>query len=768
MAEKRATIAHISDLHISRKTSRDVAAMLKRVLKTVDPDILVVSGDLANQPVPWQMRKAAALLKEIVEECQPGRVIVIPGNHDFKLWGNLGLLRFSRIPFEIFFRPTEPPRSPWARAVLLFENALQYKGAAMREPATLDRFAELGIALFTINSNTPGFTMAGGKVNAEDLQQLYGKFDELAKKPEESLFYKVVVVHHHPAPVANAPFNAVARLQDSFMLFYNAGLFIRELSRRGCNLVLHGHKHVAGFVRVGCDFRDLGRTVLPVAAAGTAAHPHPDDERGHHLNVVEIFDDDTARLDSWFFSATEERKDASYRHELDTLADVRRRRYAIYRKARQYSCNRVIKTVEITTDGYTDVRIDFSDCRAASEDGLEHVPLSLTTGRPSYLRGVRTAPGSSEFVNIEAEQSNLYRFAGRLNLGGKYKPESGPFQYGYCYRLMNGHALTAGEFARHYAGTDMDSEYASISCDQACDVMALEVRFPQNYELDSLEFRAIAGYVPAPLRGVDDERLDSGKGVKRHDGETGRIRGNVRRQPAGYVLTIPDPVPGMIYRLCWKFKLEEANTEELAAAATVAEVRRKLLEVAAKAAHEEAAGEIWKRGRRILDDLACDIVNKLEGAPEKLLVSATIFDEQTQRLRFVCSNTEPEAMPKIEFYAGEGCAGFAFEKARHNLYHSQRNPGYYIARSEWPADDAGKPVAEPGPDPTALASFPWFHSGKDVQRRVVVGVVNVSSRAATTSLLRLFDGKAEDRAARVKALQDLVDVAAADLFRQVQ
>jgi hypothetical protein len=89
MPEKRVTIAQISDLHMNRKVKRAVTDMLLQILKQIRPDILVVSGDLANQPVPWQMKKAARFVREIKDVCHPARVIVIPGNHDVKFWGML-------------------------------------------------------------------------------------------------------------------------------------------------------------------------------------------------------------------------------------------------------------------------------------------------------------------------------------------------------------------------------------------------------------------------------------------------------------------------------------------------------------------------------------------------------------------------------------------------------------------------------------------------------------------------------------------------------
>lgn len=71
--EKRVTIAQISDLHINRKVKQPMKDMLKRVLQKIDPDVLIVSGDLANQPVWWQMKKAAKLVTEIQKGCAPER-----------------------------------------------------------------------------------------------------------------------------------------------------------------------------------------------------------------------------------------------------------------------------------------------------------------------------------------------------------------------------------------------------------------------------------------------------------------------------------------------------------------------------------------------------------------------------------------------------------------------------------------------------------------------------------------------------------------------
>jgi hypothetical protein len=763
MPDRRVRIAQISDLHINRKIDPAVTRMLKTLLGKIGPDVLIISGDLANQPVPWQMRSAAKLVSEIQQCCARTRILVLPGNHDFKFWGSVGLRRLTRIPFEIYFRRNGLARSRGWRlkeSLKLAVNALGWRGQAMREPLIVELFPDhpdWGIAIFAINSNTLAEMMAAGRVESLDLQELYSKNDRLSESPQYPFCYKIAVVHHHPAPIADAPSDAIARIQDSFMIFYNAGLFVRELSRRGFNLVLHGHKHVAGFLRVVCEFDD-GRTVLPIAAAGTATHPHPDDSRGHHLHILDIFDDDTARLEARFFSADVEMKDESCFYVLDTVDDVRRRRYAAFRAARKLTIAEIRKTVEITNDGYSFIRIDALGCRVFGKEGIRSIPLSLSTVRPVYLRRVEVVAAMSKFAKVTSQKEALHKFEGSLDLPDIRKSDGGPFDFGYQYRLMNGHTLTAEEFARHYGG-ELDSEFATVTCEDACDLLVLSVQFPAGYDLDSLEPRAAADYVPAPLAGIKDSRLDLGQS-RPHDDETQRIQGSLHREGKGFVLTCPAPVPGLIYKICWKFKKLAAEPKPLSITAEVDSMKERLIDMAMTAASDRKAAAQWGRASAILVELASDLSQMIGGHGEKLDINVMVFDEASRRLRFVCSNSDPQKLPSGSFYAGEGCAGFAFEKARYLLYHPARDPlGFFIHRHEWPSE------AEQVPELAALASFPWIHNPEDDERRLVIGVINVSSTRSTTRLLGIFDATEEQKAHKMKTLQDLVNLAARRFFQ---
>lgn len=728
--------------------------MAKGIVVNAAPDVIVISGDLANQPVPWQMKKAAGFVKEIKEQCKPALTIVIPGNHDFKFWGNVGLRRLSRIPFEIYFRKDGLDKKWWSRtgeALKLMFNALGWRGQSMREPVgiyLLPEKPDLGLAIFTINSNSLAQMMAAGKVESHDLQELYRKVEEAEKSPDFAFRYSMAVVHHHPAPLANAPLDALACIQDSFMIFYNAGLFVTELSRRGFNAVLHGHRHVAGFLRMSCEFRDTGRSTLSVIAAGTATHPAPDDTRGHEMNIIEIYDDDTARLEQRFYDANIDRKDESRYFALETLDDVRLRRNAIFRTKQKYYAGEIRKTVQITKDGYSEITNIYRDVRALTYDGVANIKFCFTTARPCYLR-FGGSSSTSAFETCELDEQTLYSVTGTLNLRKTYLPDSGSFRFGYRYRVMNGHVLTAEEFVRHYMGTSEVSEWSSISADVACDLATLNIQFPAEYNLDLLDFEVVAEYMPAPLKGI--EGLDFGL-TKRHDSETERVSGYVQPQANGYELACPKPIPGMIYKLVWRFKdLNTDRNRNLVLAAEIADAKDRLLAMC-QSPRTQAAELDHGYAEAIVRALVNDINSAIAATDEDLHIGIMVFDDDSRRLRTVYSNV-PNS-PVGDFYSGEGCAGIAFEKSRCVLYHAARDDiGYFIHQKEWEAETNLE-------EATVLLSIPWVHISEEDQSIYVVGVVNVSSTRRSTKLLSLFGKSGPDT---VKAIQDLANWAACRL-----
>lgn len=764
MPTVRATIVQISDLHLTYFSDKSVQSMVKLIVAKERPDVLVVSGDVANQPVPWQMKRAARFVEEVRQVCKPeAPVLVISGNHDFKFFGNIGLRRLTRVPFEIYFRRNGLSQGFWWRFVRylgLSLNALWPWGKLLADPLQFIRLEEAGIALAGINSNSLAEMMAAGRVEPTDLQALYSRVDEEARGEAGFVFhYKIAVVHHHPAPIADVATKFADRVQESFMVFYNAGTFLREVNRRGFNLVLHGHKHFAGFLRVAMDFPGKGHSELPIAAAGSACHNHPDDPRGHHLHVIQVFDDDTATLKSLFFSPSVESTEATRTYELDRLEDVQRRRFQVFREKRGMAVHEIRKVSRITLDGYTDVQLEWRRCRIHREEGLDGYPIEYEAGAPAYLRSMKVADVEEcpSFLRLTDKVRRLREYGGVVEFGRRYRPGEPPFSFGVSYRLINAHTLTPREFQRHYAERDQRWEEVALFCNVAAEALTIEVQFPDGYSLDDERVEAYVEYIPAPLKGVNDADFDHSY-LTPHERESSRARESLQIRPGKVSLTIHNPIPGFLYKIRW-MPVEQGDPPTpppLEVEVAVREFQESMCRVARETAEgdPEASAE-YQLLVDLLDTLAEDFTALCNLRNEELNISAMVFRQEESKLYTVCANYgQIGEMLKEPFEPGEGCAGFVFEKIRPVLYHAARDTtGHYIDPGERPECGAGMIKAE------VLFCVPWVQDG------IVVGVVNVISQKKNSGLLRLFD-LPEDSVER-RALEELVKQAAANLFRMV-
>src|ERR1700688_2846315 len=70
------TIVHLSDLHFGR-VDEDTTQPLVRQVKSLQPHLIVISGDLTQRARSGQFRDARRFLESL-----PQPQIVVPGNHD--------------------------------------------------------------------------------------------------------------------------------------------------------------------------------------------------------------------------------------------------------------------------------------------------------------------------------------------------------------------------------------------------------------------------------------------------------------------------------------------------------------------------------------------------------------------------------------------------------------------------------------------------------------------------------------------------------------
>lgn len=185
-------IAHISDLHCgSQYHIPSLATRVVDELNLLQPDVVIVTGDLTDMGFEPEMRSAHRLLGRI--DCE--RRVVLLGNHDAR---NVGDELFE----ELFGERTVELKAP----------PLHVLGLDSSEP-----------------------DLDSGHIGRERYRLVERSFTD----PEE---FNVVAMHHHlvPVPGTGRERNVVR----------DAGDLLRVLAGNGVDLVLCGHKHVPNVWRL--------------------------------------------------------------------------------------------------------------------------------------------------------------------------------------------------------------------------------------------------------------------------------------------------------------------------------------------------------------------------------------------------------------------------------------------------------------------------------------------------------------------------------------
>lgn len=191
-------ILHISDLHFGPPFRPEVGEAVLQFAKQLQPDYIVVSGDLTQRAKAVQFQEA----KQFLDKLHPKFAkIVVPGNHDIPL-------------YRIFERLLNP--------FGLFRSILEM------DPG--DRVYEFErMKIVALNTTAPYRKISYGRLTKRQLDLCTDVFSKASSGD-----YKVLVMHHH--------LFSIAHLQKrSIPLFLKK--FLSELSRLKVDMVLSGHAH---------------------------------------------------------------------------------------------------------------------------------------------------------------------------------------------------------------------------------------------------------------------------------------------------------------------------------------------------------------------------------------------------------------------------------------------------------------------------------------------------------------------------------------------
>jgi 3',5'-cyclic AMP phosphodiesterase CpdA len=187
-------VLHISDLHFGR-TNELLADTLLVQTRELQPDLVVVSGDLTQRARPEQFRTA----RRFLDALEPPK-IVVPGNHD--------------VPLEHFFDRLIRPLARYRR----------YISEDLYPTYNDDELAVIGV------NTARSFTRASGSISDQQIQHARRFF---CRAKQDTV--RILVTHH--------PFDFPYGLRDKYLL-RRARHAVASLADCQADVYLAGHAHV--------------------------------------------------------------------------------------------------------------------------------------------------------------------------------------------------------------------------------------------------------------------------------------------------------------------------------------------------------------------------------------------------------------------------------------------------------------------------------------------------------------------------------------------
>ncbi|XID76072.1 metallophosphoesterase family protein [Alkanindiges sp. WGS2144] len=229
-------LLHLSDLHFGTEQAQQVLA-LQRLCQELQPELVVVSGDVTQRARHWQFVRAKHFLESL--NCP---YLVIPGNHDIPL-------------FHL-------PRRIW-RPFYRFKQCFGVLEPVCETP----HFIVIGVNTIAAHHHTKG------SISPAQIEQVSR---QLQLAPAHK--YKIVVTHQ---PFMVNPSNHKA-IEDIPRLMLPA---LRRWSYFGLNALLHGHLHEPTVYDLNICFQlRQSHAVLGIQAGTALSHRI----RHHFPNSVNV------------------------------------------------------------------------------------------------------------------------------------------------------------------------------------------------------------------------------------------------------------------------------------------------------------------------------------------------------------------------------------------------------------------------------------------------------------------------------------------------
>ena len=246
-SKPRLRILQVSDLHFGPPFNHEVAEEALKSAHEIEPDAIVVSGDLTQRARRDQFLAA----REFLSRFPQVPMLVIPGNHDVPL-------------YRIHERLTNPHG--------LYKEIINTE---LNPILKLD-----GAIIVGLDSTAPRSSISNGRIHAWQLEHCEQEF---AKAPEG--FAKIVVAHHHFAPAPDYLHDmTMPKAKRAMMRFVDLGV----------DMILGGHLHRA-FIGNSLDFypgiHPERGIIIAQSGTTTSGRGRGREQEKNTFNVIELYPD---------------------------------------------------------------------------------------------------------------------------------------------------------------------------------------------------------------------------------------------------------------------------------------------------------------------------------------------------------------------------------------------------------------------------------------------------------------------------------------------
>jgi predicted phosphodiesterase len=687
-------IAHISDTHWEH-ADPNIRDRLVKSLKSEQPEILTLTGDMVNNP--WRLKKAKTWLLKLCTDCgidADKRLLVVPGNHDFRILGNFGLKPISGLFFYLHFRP-------WTRKRIV-------------------HFDDLKLTFFRIDSNPMMFGFARGRVGWRELKRLRVEWDRLGEKMREKIddSVKILLIHHHPVPI---PYEG----DDYFLALKDSQRLIQFMAERKIELVLHGHKHRAPYSMISLGSSVTNNRTIEMLGAGAAVCTDNDhDPRGHNFNLVCIEDSGLRYVRQFFAAPNEDFTEHLNPGFPDQSFDLAYQRLL---KATGYRYRTLHWSLDIDIEGDRTNHLVYTGLAAEtggkSLNAIQMQPYSVDSGHLSkvWLKPLRNAKD----ISLKELKYETRRIEFQLEL--QHTPtEANSADFELQSYDFNATSMNLVEFLRKHPDRKPFQEWEEKRIREPIEDFSWTIRFPPELQFDE----------PPEF-----EVLET-KTQHRHEWLTKTLRPNFHYSRSLHTasLSIHRPPADYLYRVFWYVPEKKKGLPPNPAKQVVLHrMVKSLLEGAAAVRTNRSAGisGITVEVNVILQIVATFIKKKVEeivGKPDvvdcnELDVSLMVCDgaAPVPLLKVVgCIGAKANHMWGFDLEVGDGNAGRAFKKSMARSYDRSlpgENRQTYVPHPDFPPHEVLFSMPLVGtPEEDAAAQYD--------NKELIYGVLNVGTFSA--------------------------------------